>query len=51
MLSLQLKEETTMVHKESEKKMIAQLKKISTTEDYILFLNWLFYLWEHPQKK
>ena len=42
MLSLQLKEKTTMVHKESEKKMIAQLKKISTTEDYILFLNWLY---------
>jgi len=47
MLSLQLKEETSEVHRESEKIMIRHLKKMTTTEDYILFLNWL-YGYYHP---
>ena len=42
MLSQQLKENTNVVHQESERKMIQQLRRIRTSEDYVLFLNRLY---------
>jgi heme oxygenase len=42
MLTNELKEYTEEVHHASEKRMIAALKRISSYEDYIRMLNWLY---------
>jgi heme oxygenase len=42
MLTDELKEYTEEVHHASEKKMIVALRHISTYEDYIRMLNWLY---------
>jgi len=47
MLTETLKESTQEIHQEAEKKMIAQLKGVKTTEDYVHLLNWLYGFY-HP---
>jgi heme oxygenase len=42
MLTEELKEYTEDVHHASEKKMIVALRQITTTEDYLRMLNWLY---------
>ncbi|MBS1664402.1 MAG: biliverdin-producing heme oxygenase [Bacteroidetes bacterium] len=42
MLTEELKENTQEIHRAAEKKMIAALKQIETTADYIGLLSWLY---------
>ncbi|HEY6900276.1 MAG TPA: biliverdin-producing heme oxygenase [Puia sp.] len=42
MLTEELKENTLEIHGAAEKKMIAALKRIETSADYIELLNWLY---------
>src|ERR1700753_676257 len=42
LLADELKEHTADIHRASEKEMIMALKRISTMEDYVRMLNWLY---------